>query len=113
MDSVFDHQSALPHGRAGSRVCGLRIGLTDVGNPAGAHGRTKFIAQFINCFGDSSFFVLPHVIRKSKLLTYRAKMQIMSISVIIVISSIMCLNVISVIIKIICYNDDKVYNVHN
>ena len=110
MDSVVDHQRALPHGRAGSRLCGLRIGLTDVGKPAGAHGRTKIIAQLINCFGNSSFFVLPHVIRKSKLLTYLAKM---SISVIIVISIIMCLNVISVIMEKICYNNHKVYNVHN
>ena len=93
----------LPHGRAGSRGCVVRVGLTDVGKPAGAHGRTKLIAQVFNCFGNSSPFVLPHVICKSKLLTYLAKMQIINISVIIAISIIM---------ELICYNRNKEYNVH-
>ena len=47
-DSAWKHQRALPHGRAGSRGCVVRVGLTDVGKPAGTHGRTKLIAQVIN-----------------------------------------------------------------
>jgi hypothetical protein len=93
INSVWKHQRALPHWRAGSRACVVRVGLTDVGKPAGAHGRTKLIAQVINCFGNSSPFVLPHVICKSKILTYLAIIDIIRISVIIVIS---------VIIKIKC-----------
>ena len=94
MDSVFDHQRALPHGRAGSRVCGLRIGLTDVGKPAGAHGRTKLIAQVINGFGNSSPFVLLHVIGNSKILTHLTIIRIINISVISVISAIHDIKVI-------------------
>ena len=95
--SVWKHQRALPHWRAGSRGCVVRVGLTDVGKPAGAHGRTKLIPQVINGFGNSSPFVLPHVICKAKFLTYLAIMHIISISVIIVISVIMVIKIISLI----------------
>jgi hypothetical protein len=46
-----------------------RVGLTDVGKPAGAHCRAKLIAQCINSFGNSRPSVLPHVICNSKILT--------------------------------------------
>ena len=48
----------------------------DVGKPAGAHGRTKLIAQVINCFGNSC------VIFKAKILMHLAIMRISDISVI-------------------------------
>ena len=81
IDSVWKPQPALPHWRAGSRGCVVRVGLTDVGKPAGAHGRTKLIAQVINGFGNSRPFVLPHVIFKAKILMHLAIMRISDIIV--------------------------------
>ena len=48
IDSIWEHQGALAHGRTGIRGVAVRVGLSDVGKPAGAHGRTKLIAQVIN-----------------------------------------------------------------
>ena len=76
IDSVWKHQRALPHGRAGSWGCVFRVGLTDVGKPAGAHGRTKLIAQVFNGFGNS------RVIFKAKILMHLAIMRLSDISVI-------------------------------
>ena len=48
IDSIWEHQGALAHGRTGIRGVAVRVGLSDVEKPAGAHGRTKLIAQVIN-----------------------------------------------------------------
>lgn len=92
IDSIRDHQRAVPDGRAGSRGGVVRVGLTDVGKPPGAHGRAKLIAQGINCLGNSSPFVLPHVICNTKILTHLIIMRIISISVTSVISVISDIN---------------------
>ena len=42
----LEHQGAL--WRTGIRGVAARVGLSDVGKPAGAHGRTKLIAQVTN-----------------------------------------------------------------
>ena len=46
IDSIWEHQGAL--WRTGIRGVAALVGLSDVGKPAGAHGRTKLIAQVIN-----------------------------------------------------------------
>ncbi len=75
----------------------VSVGLTDVGKPTGAHGRTKLLAQVINSFSNSRPFILPHVICKSKILTHLTiihwHISVMSvISVIHDIKVIKCLN---------------------
>ena len=52
------------------------MSVTDVGKPAGAHCRTKLIAQVINGFGNS------RVIFKAKILMHLAIMRISDMSVI-------------------------------
>ena len=84
IDSIWEHQGALAHGWTGIRGVAVRVGLSDVGKPAGAHGRTKLIAQVINVFGNSRPFVLPHVIWKSKIRIISIIIRIISISVLIV-----------------------------
>ena len=54
----------------------MALSMTDVGKPACAHGRTKLIAQVINCFGNSRVFC------KAKILMHLAIMCISDISVI-------------------------------
>ncbi len=68
------------------------MSVTDAGKPACVHGRTMLIAQVINCFGNSSPFVLPHVICRAKILMHLAIMRISDISVIHDIKVIKCLN---------------------
>ncbi len=80
INSVWEHQRARPHGRAGCRGGVVRDGCRK--KPACAHGRTKLIAQVINGFGNSRPFVLPHVIFKDKILMHLAIMRISDISVI-------------------------------
>ncbi len=73
IDSVWKHQRALPHGRAGSRGGVVRDGC----RKACVHyddGSTKLIAQVINGFG--------RVIFKAKILMHLAIMLISDISVI-------------------------------
>ena len=84
IDSVWKHQRALPHGRAGSRGGVVRDGC----RKACAHyddGSTKLIAQVINGFGNS------RVIFKAKILMHLA---IMRISDIIVINDITDIKII-------------------
>ncbi len=75
------------------------LSVTDVGKPACAHGRTKLIAQVINCFGNSSPFVLPHVICKAKIVMHLAIMRISDISVIYEIKR----HAISLSISCVCF----------
>jgi hypothetical protein len=79
---------------SGGPAAGVALSVTDVGRPACAHGRMKLITQVINCFGNSSSFVLPHVIctGKAKILMHLAIMRISDISVIRDIKVIKCLD---------------------
>ena len=103
-------------------LAGRQQGLRCPGRPDGCRKanlrawQDELIAQVINCFANSSPFVLPHVICKAKFLQYLAIMHIISISVIIVISIIMvikCISLISVIMGLKCYNCNKVCNEYN
>ena len=70
VDSIIDHQGAFSHNKADiCRTVLLSVHTTDVGKPPGTHGRTKLIAQVINGLGNRRPLVLPHVVRKSKILT--------------------------------------------
>ncbi len=66
----------------GGPAARVALSVTDVGKPACAHGRTKLIPQFINGFGNSRPFVLPHVICKAKILMHLTIIRISDISVI-------------------------------
>ncbi len=87
IDSIGEHQHALRHRRAGLGLGVGRVGLLDVRKPSSAHGRAKLIAQGINGLGNCGPSVLPHVICKTKILTYLEIIGIISISVISEISA--------------------------
>jgi hypothetical protein len=69
VDSILDHQDAFSQNKAGNIRAVLWVGTTDVWKPSDTHGRTKLIAQVIKELCNQRPLVLPHVIRKSKILT--------------------------------------------
>ena len=69
VDSIWDHQHVFSHNRARIFRAVRRVGTTDVCKPSGTHGWMKLIAQVINGLGNQRPLVLPHVVRKSKILT--------------------------------------------
>jgi hypothetical protein len=69
VDSILDHKGAFSHNKAGIGLPVIWVRTTDVWKPSSTHGRTKLIAQAIHGLGNQRPLVLPHVVRKSKILT--------------------------------------------
>ncbi len=80
----------MPCGTGGPAWAWVSAGY--VRKPSGEHGRAKLIAQGINRLGNCCPSVLPHVICKTKILTYLEIIGIISISVISVIKCNKCYN---------------------
>ena len=101
-DSIRGRQHVLHQGLAGYRGGVLRVGLTDVGKPARAHGRAKLIAVGIHSFGNSRPFVLPQVMCNTKVLTGLYIMRIIDTRAISVICDISVISDINWIDRIMC-----------
>ncbi len=100
--SIVEHQRAFSYGRAGHHRDTVRIGITDVFKPSGAHGRTKLIAQVINWLGNNRSRILPTVIRNIKVDSgLDTNLKIMNKISIISIINITCIMQIMRIISII------------
>jgi hypothetical protein len=58
---------ALSYGGSGGGRISCSVGCLDVFQPTSTHCWTKLVAQGFNRWGDTSAFVLPHVICNSKI----------------------------------------------
>jgi hypothetical protein len=52
INSIGEPQMAFSHCRAGHYFDAVRIGITNVSKPSGAHGRTKLIAPSYQLIGQ-------------------------------------------------------------
>ncbi len=92
-------QDAVWQSKQDPRTRPSRIGLFYVSQLSIAQGRTKSIAEVIDCGRNSSAFLLPHVICDAKIIAnLKQTRKIMRINAIMNISTLIAISKISKII---------------